>query len=179
MARAHSKFRVRTHGSSPQPPIGLLRSCRDKKENRSMKPTLFLRIASVLTLIHCILHTVGGVFGSPQHGAEEIAVIHAMKSHRFDFLGSMRSYWDFFFGYGLFITLVLLILAILFWQLSVFWTRNPALVRSIIVLFSINFLVMAIVSWRYFFIAPAITELLIAVCLGIAVMLAKPPVSIS
>lgn len=60
-------------------------------------PTLFLRIASILTVVHCVLHTFGGVLGSPKHGAEEIAVIETMKSHPFDVMGSVRSYWDFFF----------------------------------------------------------------------------------
>ncbi|MFL6439346.1 MAG: LIC_13387 family protein [Terriglobales bacterium] len=144
-----------------------------------MKPTLFLRIASVLAFIHCVLHTIGGVFSSPTHGAEEIAVIDAMKSHRFDVLGSMRSYWDFFFGYGLFVTLGLLVAAILFWQLSVYARNNAALVRSITALFFCNYVIMAIVSWRYFFIAPAITELLIAACLGISFIALKPSASSS
>ena len=104
-----------------------------------MKPALFLRVASVLSLIHCVLHTMGGVFGSPQHGAEEIAVIEAMKSHRFDFLGSARSYWDFFFGYGLFITIVLFVVAVLFWRLAAFVTTSPALVRSVAGIFAFNF----------------------------------------
>ena len=33
-----------------------------------MKPVLYLRIASILTLIHSILHTIGGVFGKPPSG---------------------------------------------------------------------------------------------------------------
>jgi hypothetical protein len=144
-----------------------------------MNPTLFLRIASVLAFIHCVLHTIGGVFSSPTHGAEEIAVIDAMKSHRFDVFGSMRSYWDFFFGYGLFVALALLISAILFWQLSGYARKNAALVLPIVALFFCNYVIMAIVSWRYFFIAPAITELLIAACLGISVITLKPSVSSS
>jgi hypothetical protein len=111
---------------------------------------------------------MGGVFGSPQHGAEEIAVIEAMKSHRFDFLGSARSYWDFFFGYGLFITIVLFVVAVLFWRLAAFVTTSPALVQSVAGIFAFNFAAMAVVSWRYFFFAPALTELLIAVCLIVA-----------
>jgi hypothetical protein len=54
-----------------------------------VKPTRFPRIASVLTLLHCLLHTIGEVFGKAQHGAEEIAVRETVKSHRFDFRGSM------------------------------------------------------------------------------------------
>ena len=38
-----------------------------------MKPVAFLRIASVLTLIHSILHTIGGVFGKPDPGASATA----------------------------------------------------------------------------------------------------------
>ena len=133
-----------------------------------MTATLFFRIASVLSLINCILHTVGGVFGSPQHGADEIAVIETMKSHRFDVMGSMRSYWDFLFGYGLFGTIGLLVQAILFWQLAAFAKTNAIWTRPIVALFFFNCIGVAIVSWKYFFIGPAVTQLLIAACLGLA-----------
>jgi hypothetical protein len=139
-----------------------------------VKTTLFLRIASVLTLIHCVLHTVGGVFGTPKHGAEEIAVIEAMKSHRFDFLGSVRSYWDFFFGYGLFVTIALLVLSTFFWQLATFARTNPVWIRSVLVVFGLNFVGMTIVSWRFFFAGPAVVELLIAACLAVAYATAVP-----
>ena len=134
----------------------------------SVTATLLLRIASVLTFIHCVLHTIGGVFGSPTHGTEEIAVIETMKSHRFDFLGSMRSYWDFFFGYGLHVTVILFFLAVLFWLLGSLAKTNPSAMRPITGVFCLNFLAMTVVSWKYFFIAPAINELLIALCLAVA-----------
>lgn len=133
-----------------------------------MKAALFLRIASMLTLIHCVLHTAGGVFASPRHGAEEIVVIETMKSHQFDVFGSMRSYWDFFLGYGLFVTIVLLVAAIFFWQLAVIAKAAPVWIRRIVVLFFFSYLGTAIISWRYFFIGPAVTELLIAACLLLA-----------
>lgn len=139
-----------------------------------MKSTLFLRIASVLAFVHCLLHTVGGVFGKPTHGADEVAVRSAMKSHQFDVMGSMRSYWDFFFGYGLIVTITLLVQAILFWQLAAFAKSNPAWVRPIAGLFCLNFLGMAVVSGRYFFIAPAVTEVLIAICLALTFFGAAP-----
>jgi hypothetical protein len=129
---------------------------------------IWSRIASVLTLIHCVLHTIGGVFGKPTHGTEQIAVIATMKGHSFDMMGSMRSYWDFFFGYGLFVTINLLIQGILFWQLGSFVKTSPALVRSIALLFVVNYAVMSAIAFRYFFIAPGIIEALIAVCLAAA-----------
>jgi hypothetical protein len=130
-----------------------------------MNPTMWLRIASVLTLIHCALHTIGGVFGKPSHGAEQIAVIETMKGHSFNVMGWMRSYWDFFFGYGLFVTINLLIQGILFWQLGSFVKTSPALVRPIALLFIVNYAVMSAIAFKYFFIAPGIVEALIAVCL--------------
>jgi hypothetical protein len=85
----------------------------------------------------------------------------------------MRSYWDFFFGYGLFVTIILLATAVLFWRLAVFVATSPDVVRSVAGIFAFNFLGMSVVSWRYFFIAPAVVELLIAVCLVMAYVLVK------
>lgn len=133
-----------------------------------MKVTLFLRIASVLTFIHCVLHTIGGVLSSPKHGAEEIAVVETMKAHTFNVMGSMRSYWDFNMGYGLFTTINLFIQAVLFWQLGTLAKSNAAGIKPILVLFSLGYVAMTVVAWRYFFIGPAITELIIAGCLAAA-----------
>jgi len=55
-----------------------------------MRLSTLLRTASVLTLVHCILHTIGGVLAPPSHGAEEIALIETMRAHRFEFMGSIR-----------------------------------------------------------------------------------------
>ena len=140
-----------------------------------MKPTLFLRIASVLTMIHCILHTVGGVFGSPRNGPEEVAVIETMKAHTFNVMGSMRTYWDFSMGYGLSVTITLFVQALIFWQLGTMAKTNAAWTRPIVVLFFFNFIAMSAVVWRYFFIAPAVTELIIATCLAAAFLTAVAP----
>jgi len=133
-----------------------------------MKATIFLRIASVLTFVHCVLHTIGGVFGSPSHGAEEVAVIESMKSHRFAFMGSTRGYWDFFFGYGLFVSVSLLILAVLLWQLSALAKTSAGRIRPMLVVLCLGFLAFAIISWNYFFIAPTVVELLIALFIALA-----------
>lgn len=45
---------------------------------------------------------------------------------------------------------------------------NPAWIKPIVALFSVTFVAMSIVAWKYFFIGPAITELLIASCLATA-----------
>jgi len=70
-----------------------------------MKPVLFLRIASVLTLIHAILHTIGGVFGAPSPGVA--TTVAAMMRSRFPVMGVMRSYSDFYLGLGLAVSIFL------------------------------------------------------------------------
>ena len=60
-----------------------------------MKPLVFLRVASVLTLIHALLHTIGGVYGSPEPGPQ-LAAVTAMKANQFLLMGHTRSYWNFY-----------------------------------------------------------------------------------
>ncbi len=62
-----------------------------------MKPVIYLRAASLLTLLHAVLHTIGGVFGKPDLPAEQTAVA-AMKANQFPLMGATRSYWDFYIG---------------------------------------------------------------------------------
>jgi phosphoglycerol transferase MdoB-like AlkP superfamily enzyme len=127
-----------------------------------MKTTLFLRIASLLAIIHAILHTIGAVLSKPNNGAPEIAIIEAMKSRSFNVMGSMRTYWDFFYGYGLILAITLLVQGVFFWQLATMAKTNATQIRPIILLFCFNFLATTVIAWKYFFIAPAVTELLIA-----------------
>ena len=82
-----------------------------------MKPPIFLRIASVLTLIHSILHTIGGVFSKAQPGPAAVAYA-AMQANQFLLMGHTRSYAIFYRGLGLGITIMLTVEAIVFWQLG-------------------------------------------------------------
>ncbi len=138
-----------------------------------MKPTLFLRIASALTLIHAALHTIGGVFAKPEPGAAEAAVA-AMQSNHFLVMGLSRTYSDFYRGLGLGISIFLTAEAIVFWQLASLARTSSLRLRPIMATFAFAYLVFAINSSIYFFQAPVITEILIALCLALAILSAKP-----
>jgi len=131
-----------------------------------VKPTILLRVASILTLIHAVLHTIGGVFGKPKNGSDEVAVLETMKAHQFLVMGSSRTYWDFFFGYGLILSICLLVEAVLFWQLGEIAKSQPKLIRPILAAFILAFCGTALIAGRYFFLGPTITEVLIAGCLA-------------
>jgi hypothetical protein len=137
-----------------------------------MKPVLFLRIASVLTFIHAALHTIGGVFGKVTPGAATVAV-QAMRMNQFLVMGYMRSYWDFFRGMGLAVTIFLTAEAVVFWQLSSLAKTDARRLRPILAVFAASYIVFAVNSYAYFFLAPVITELLIAVLLALAIATAS------
>jgi hypothetical protein len=138
-----------------------------------MKPTLLLQIASVLTLIHSILHTIGGVFGKPGPGAAAM-VVATMQANRFPVLGVERSYADFYLGLGLGITIFLTAEAVVFWLLGSLAKTDGTRLRPILAVFMVGYVAFAVNSYLYFFYLPVIVELLIAACLGMAMVSAKP-----
>ncbi|HEY0794982.1 MAG TPA: hypothetical protein VGD64_04305 [Acidisarcina sp.] len=136
------------------------------------KPVLFLRIAAGLTLVHAVLHTIGGVFGKVDPGPASVAVA-AMKENVFPLMGHTRSFWEFYRGLGLGVTITLSAESILFWQLASLAKTDAPRLRPIMATFVISYAVFAVNSYTYFFIGPVITEILIAACLGLAIATAK------
>lgn len=137
-----------------------------------MRTVLFLRIASVLTLIHAALHTLGGVFGGAAPGVQQ-ATVAVMKANEFAAMGAMRSYWDFYRGFGLMISVFLTMEGVVFWQLGSLAKTDALRLRPVLATFLVGYLGAAMVSYRYFFAAPVITEILIALCLGLAIASAR------
>ena len=138
-----------------------------------MKPTLALRIASVLTFIHAVLHTVGGVFGKPSPGPSQIAY-SAMEANHFLVMGLTRSYSMFYLGLGLCVSIFLTFEAFIFWLLGNLARKDPERLRPLLAVFLVAYLALAVNSWFLFFLAPVVTEVAIAVFLGIAIYTAKP-----
>ena len=81
-----------------------------------MRSVIFLRIASALTLVHAVLHTIGGVFGGVPPAVQP--VVTAMKANQFLAMGAMRTMWDFHMGLGLAVGVFLTVEAVMFWQLG-------------------------------------------------------------
>lgn len=143
-----------------------------------MRPVIFLRIASVLTFIHAVLHTLGGVFGKPDPGVQA-ATVATMRANEFVVMGATRSYGDFYLGLGLVVSVFLTVEAVVFWQLSLLAKSDALRLRPVLTTFLVGYLCAAVVSYRYFFAAPVATEILIALCLGLAIVSAKQVASSS
>jgi hypothetical protein len=136
-----------------------------------MKPALFLRIASILTLIHSILHTVGGVFGKPPSAQAEM--IATSMRNRFEVFGVMRSYADFYRGMSLGVTIFLTMDAAVLWVLASMARSESARLRPVLAVFLIGYLAFTVNSIAFFFVGPVIAETLIVLCLGAAIVTAR------
>ena len=132
-----------------------------------MKTSTLLRIAAVITFLYFAGHTAG-IPWTPGEGPADAAVIEAMKSDHFQVLGVSRTYWDFYFGWGLMISVLFLLLAILLWQLGGLAKTDAPRLRPIIAMFLLAFITNAVLGWIYFFAIPAVMSILIAICLAAA-----------
>jgi hypothetical protein len=138
-----------------------------------MKAKIFLRVASVLTLIHAILHTIGGVFGKPDPGPSS-TVWEVMQSVHFPVFGMDRTYFQFYRGLGLGITIALTCDALVFWFLaSLTSTAGPKL-RPVLWVFACAYLAFSLNSFLYFFLLPVLFELIIVACIVAAIFQLKP-----
>lgn len=137
-----------------------------------MKPRMFLRIASVVSLLQGVGHMLGRPW-TPSHDAQGAAVTEAMKSYHVHVMGFDRSYMDFYVGFGLILGVFIVVQAALLWQLAAFASTEPARTRPMVVAFLIANLTIAMLEGAFLFAAPLIASGIIALCLGLAVVTAR------
>lgn len=131
-----------------------------------MRTAPLLRTTAIVAFVQFCAHTARFVSYTPKHGADEVAVVGAMKSNLFTFSGAARSYWDFYYGYGLMAAFTCLIEAVLFWQLASIAKSSAPLVRPVVGLFLLANAGYAILVLTYFFPLPAYFDIAIAALLG-------------
>jgi hypothetical protein len=141
------------------------------QEKDAMRPTVYLRIASVLTFIHAALHTIGGVLGKPPN-ATAVTVAATMRM-RFPVFGVMRSYSDFLLGMGIAASISLTMEAICFWILASMAESNAQRLRPLLAVFLLGYVALAVNSYLFFFAGPVIAELLIVFCIAMAIFSAS------
>jgi hypothetical protein len=127
-----------------------------------MKASLFYRIAAILLALFAAGHTIGFRKTDPRWGVD--ALLAMMKGVHFDAQGFSRSYWDFYVGFGLFVSLLLAFAALVAWQLA----RLPdETLRAMPLLrwsLPICFAAQTWLAWKYFFIAPIVFSIAITGC---------------
>lgn len=126
-----------------------------------MSVSLLYRISSGLLVLFALGHTIGFRQVDPHWNAD--GVVSGMRTVTFDVQGMNRSYWDFFAGFGLFVSVFLVFAAILAWQLGSMSRESLAAIPVVRWSFALCFVLIAVLTWRYFFIAPGVFTTLIAV----------------
>lgn len=139
-----------------------------------MKASLFYRIAAVLLVLFAAGHTFGFRQIDPNWGVDSL--VGAMQSTHFVTQGFSRTYWDFYVGFGLFVTMFLLFAAVLAWQLGGLPADTLARMRGTAWALAVCFGVVSFLSWRYFFLAPIVFSIVITVCLIAAAWLSTKPI---
>ena len=100
-----------------------------------------------------------------------------MRSTHFYIMGFSRTYWDFYVGFGLFVSVFLLLAVELAWQLGRLPPESLALMRGTAWAFALCFAAITVVSWRYLFILPIVFSIAITLCLTAAAWLSTRQVS--
>lgn len=119
-----------------------------------MTTTLFLRIASAISLLTALGHTAGGLRKWSPMGDNE--VLKAMTAVHFNVMGASRSYLDFYMGFGWSISVVLLMQTVLLWQMASLARTNPASVRPMIVVIALAALANSAIAWYFIVPVPAL-----------------------
>jgi len=136
-----------------------------------MKQKIILRVAALLALIQYAAHAFLFLSAASTRGAGEAGVIGAMKT---PIAALGRSYWDFYFGYGLMVILSGVVEIVVLWYLAALAKTEPARVRPIVALFILANLAHAFLVWKYFALpAPMVFDIIIALVLSTAFVAAQ------
>ena len=130
---------------------------------------MLYRIASVLLVLFAAGHTLGFHTAKPEWGVGPL--ITSMREIHFVVQGFSRTYWNFYIGFGLFVTVLLLFAALVCWQLAGLPAETLLLMSVVAWGLAVCFVVVTILSWKYFFIAPIVFSTAITACLIVAAWL--------
>ena len=131
-----------------------------------MSARIWLRGAALLQGLGAVLHTLASQHRNAPSG--DVAVFQVMQSYRFQIMGFDRTYWDFFRGYEVSITIVFAMLAVLMWQVGSLSNKRHAL--PIVMTLLVAQVLLDLASWNYFFAGPGVMGILIILCLAIAAL---------
>src|SRR5258708_18866047 len=113
-----------------------------------MRASVFYRIAAVLLLLFEAGHTSGFPWSDPQWGVD----LGSMRSTHFYIMGFSRTYWDFYVGFGLFVSAFLLLAVVLAWQLGGLPPESFARMLGTAWTFALCFAAITVLALEYFFI---------------------------
>lgn len=134
-----------------------------------MKAQWMYRIAAVLLALFSAGHTLGFSKVDPNWHLD--TVVNSMQSIQFRAQGSLRTYWDFYVGFGLFVSVLLLFAALVCWQLAILKAETRHALGWLCWSLVACFTSVAFLSWKYFFAVPLVFSVVILLCLTLGAWL--------
>lgn len=121
----------------------------------------------MLLLVFCLMHTGGGMLAQKSLGPASDTVFSAMKRTHFDFNGADCTWYGFWFGFGLTVSIFLLLSAIVAWELervpSELWPHLQVIAWA----FVFSHVANTVLAWKYFFAGPGVFGILISLLLAV------------
>ncbi len=145
----------------------------NKSNNKSIPGSLFspvvlIRLSSILFFLTMLGHAWGYPWRATTKDPREAELVQSMRDTTFEFLGAHSTYWNLYFGWGLWVAVSLLAGAGVLWILSDLARVRSRSVGAITAVFCATSFLFAALSLRFFFI-PASLALLAA---GIVLLIA-------
>jgi hypothetical protein len=136
-----------------------------------MRASILYRISSVLILLFAIGHTLGFRKTDPSWGVDE--TLATLKQTTFVLQGFHRNYYSFYVGSGLFVTVFMVLTAVIAWELGRLTGAVLAQLPWLTWGLALGYAGSLVISLRYFFMAPVIFSALIFLCLAAAAAVAR------
>ena len=124
------------------------------------------RLATYLLILYCAGHTWGALLSTPHFGLGADAVRHAMKSVHFQVQGSDNTWFGFYFGFGLTVSIFFLFSAAMTWFLGGLVRCEQRALAPLTWSLFLSYAASTLLAWTYFFPAPGIFSTLITGLLG-------------
>jgi hypothetical protein len=126
-----------------------------------------LRIAAVIGFLFFIGHTSGAPWTlEDESGASSL--VASMKAARVPELVPARTYWDFYFGFGVSISVYLFGLAAVLWQTASLSKRTFDAARPFMASLFVCYLGVGVVAARFFFLLPVLMATAVCLCIALA-----------
>ena len=137
-----------------------------------MKAIWWYRTSSLLLILFAVGHTLG--FRRTDAWPDAVKpVVAGMQTVRFPADGFLRSYWDFYVGFGLFVTVMMLFAAVVAWQMATLPEETLSRMKLVRWSLVIAFAVITAMTWRYFFLTPLVFSIATTATLTVAATLRR------
>jgi len=125
------------------------------------------RISAGTLVVFATTHTLGGLLGPHRFGAEPEAVFASMKAVQFSVRGAVCSWYGFWMGFGIMVTVFLLLAAAMAWHLGGLDPEGRKKAAPLGWALFASMAATAVLSWVYFFPPPGILATLVTALVGL------------